>query len=154
MDENAEDAIGVEAIEVAAEAADAAEGGAAPLEVEVDVEVEVSEPSSRKHNGRLIGGIVLVALGFLFLIDDLFMLDVGYVWNFWPLMLIAFGVSKLTRGRGRGGGFFLIVLGPFFLFDELDLLYAEDSWPVLIMALGAIMISSSLLRQRQTPESS
>ena len=78
----------------------------------------------------------------------------GYVWNFWPLILIAFGVSKLTRGRGRRGGFFLIVLGAFFLFDEFDLLYAEDTWPVLIMALGAIMISSSLLRQRQTPESS
>ena len=148
MDENAEDAIEVEAIEVAAEAA------AAPLEVEVEVEVEVSEPSSRKHKGRLVVGIVLVALGFLFLIDNLFMLDVGYVWNFWPLILIAFGVSKLTRGRGRGGGFFLIVLGAFFLFDERDLLYAEDTWPVLIMALGAIMISSSLLRQRQTPESS
>ena len=144
MDEKPEvDAIEVDAVEVEAPEADAAV-----------LDVEGSGPSRRRRNGRLIGGIVLVAFGFLFLIDNLFTWDVGYVWNFWPLILIAFGVSKLTRGRRRGGGFFLIVLGAFFLLDELDLMYAEDTWPVLIMALGVILISSSLLRQRRTPESS
>ena len=125
--------------------------------VEVDVhvaEVDLDRHSSRRGNGRLIAGVVLVALGFLFLVDNLLTWDVGYLWNYWPLILVAIGVSKLTRGWGRGGGFFLIVLGGFFLLDELDVWYAEDTWPVLIMALGGIMIASSLLRQRRTPESS
>ena len=125
------------------------------VEVDVEVvEVEVGRHSSRRGNGRLIGGITLVVLGFLFLVDNLFTWDVGYLWNYWPLILVAIGVSKLTRGWGRGGGFFLIVLGAFFLLDQLDLLYAEDTWPVLIMALGGIMIASSLLRQGRTSESS
>ena len=127
----------------------------ANVEADVEVvEVEVRPQSSRRGNGRLIAGVVLVALGFLFLIDNLFTWDVGYLWNYWPLILVAIGVAKLTRGWGRGGGFFLIILGGFFLLDELDLLYAEDTWPVLIMALGGIMIASSLLRQRRTPEGS
>ena len=70
------------------------------------------------------------------------------------MILVAIGVAKLTRGWGRGGGFFLIILGGFFLLDELDLLYAEDTWPVLLMALGGIMIASSVLRHSQTSESS
>ncbi len=123
-------------------------------DVEAVVEVEVYPHSSRKRNGRLIGGITLVVLGLLFLVDNLFTWDVGYLWNYWPLILVAIGVFRLTRGWGRGGGFFLIVLGGFFLFDELDLLYAEDTWPVLLMALGAILIFSSVLRRRRTIEGS
>ena len=118
------------------------------------IEVEVHKHFSRSGNGRLIGGITLVVLGSLFLVDNLLDWDVGYLWNYWPLILIAIGVAKLTRGWRRGGGFFLIVLGAFFLFDELDLLYAEDTWPVLIMALGGIMITTSILRQGRTSETS
>ena len=45
----------------------------------------------------LIGGIVLVLIGTLFLVQELFSID---VWHYaWPLVLIAMGVGMFVRRR-------------------------------------------------------
>lgn len=50
--------------------------------------------------GRLVGGVVLVALGIVFLVDELF--DVELLGTLWPLALVALGAYLLLDGRGRG----------------------------------------------------
>ncbi|MFN0159267.1 MAG: LiaI-LiaF-like domain-containing protein [Bacteroidota bacterium] len=51
--------------------------------------------------GRVFWGALLVAVGFLFLLDRLLPsgVDVGSVWKLWPLVLILWGVSKLVTQR-------------------------------------------------------
>ena len=121
----------------------------AARKVEAEVVGAAREVSDRgAGHGRLIAGVVLLGLGTLFLAENLMRWDVDQVWNFWPLILAAFGVARLRRGWS-GGAVFLIALSGWLLLEELGVWYAEDTWPVLIMALGGIMITSSVLRGRR-----
>jgi hypothetical protein len=54
-----------------------------------------------RDRGRLVGGAVLVALGIVFLVDELF--DVQLLGTLWPLALVALGAYLLMDGR-KGGG--------------------------------------------------
>jgi len=48
-------------------------------------------------------GLLLVALGILFLLDNFTYLPVWhYVWRFWPLILIVFGLSKIFSSIKKG----------------------------------------------------
>ena len=56
-----------------------------------------------KNRGNFIAGITLIGLGVLFLIDQLFP-DLEfweYIGKFWPVILIAIGVSMLLKNRDR-----------------------------------------------------
>lgn len=53
--------------------------------------------TQKKYGSNLIGGIVLVILGFIFLLEN-FGLDVfKHVWKFWPVILIIWGWTKIRN---------------------------------------------------------
>ncbi|MBC8151669.1 MAG: PspC domain-containing protein [Bacteroidetes bacterium] len=54
-------------------------------------------PNAAKNN--IVGGVVLIVLGVLFLIDRWFNIDFG---DLWPLFLIAIGVWLIFRDRING----------------------------------------------------
>ncbi|MDH5405547.1 MAG: DUF5668 domain-containing protein [Candidatus Aminicenantes bacterium] len=57
-----------------------------------------------RNSGTFIFGLVLVAIGALFLVDNFTYIDVWYyAWRFWPVILILFGLSKILRARARSG---------------------------------------------------
>jgi hypothetical protein len=45
--------------------------------------------SSPRVTGRVIAGAILMALGILFLLDNLGFVDAGDVFRYWPLILTA-----------------------------------------------------------------
>jgi len=52
----------------------------------------------QRKSGSLVWGIILIAFGVLFLLDQ-FNVDVwDAVWRFWPVVLIVWGADKLYRG--------------------------------------------------------
>lgn len=55
-----------------------------------------NNPTSR--NGSLIGGVVLIVFGILFLLDRYFDIDFG---DLWPFILIALGLWLIFRDRIR-----------------------------------------------------
>ena len=60
-----------------------------------------SPPSvHRRDRNGLIGGLVLITLGLLFLADN-FIPDVRFR-DFWPLILVAIGVGLLWRSKQNG----------------------------------------------------
>jgi uncharacterized membrane protein HdeD (DUF308 family) len=64
------------------------------------VEGENQSKKSRKTNeGSLITGVVLIALGILFLVDRYFP-EVNFR-DMWPFILIIIGALIIVRGRGR-----------------------------------------------------
>src|SRR5688500_18832907 len=87
-------------------------------------------------------GVVLLALGGLFLLDNLNIVESRSVWrSFWPLLLIAWGASRLLAGDVRRffpwlavGGGSLLLANRLFGFP-LDL--ARVFWPLVLIALGA-----------------
>jgi len=101
--------------------------------------------------GRVLGGLILLAIGGMFLLRQLgivsFDLDIGYIAStFWPLILIAVGVQGLSQRGGWGWGLFLLGLGLFFQarnlgFVELTLgEVIRYGWPVLIIYWGLVLI--------------
>jgi TM2 domain-containing membrane protein YozV len=56
-----------------------------------------------EHRSRVpVGAFILIGLGVLFLLDEVGAFHFDWVWRFWPLILIAIGVSRLMQRQRRG----------------------------------------------------
>jgi hypothetical protein len=96
----------------------------------------------RVDSGALFTGLVLIAVGTLFLLDRMHIADVGYIThNFWPLIVVGLGVSKLLRGR-VWPGLWLITIGLWLEASHFHVfgLTFGSSWPLLVIAFGAGII--------------
>lgn len=51
-----------------------------------------------KKGNSLVWGVILIVLGFLFLLDQLNVDIWDAVWRFWPVVLIVWGANKLWLG--------------------------------------------------------
>ena len=103
-------------------------------------------------NGRIVAGLVLVALGLTFGLDRAGLVDAGVLFGtLWPLVLVALGVLWLARGPRILGATF-VVLGAVFLLQELD--YLPDNvweyvWPAILVIVGlAILFGGRRRRAR------
>ena len=104
--------------------------------------------------GSLILGLVIVAIGALLTLDNLGLVNAGAVLRWWHLLLIAYGLARLTgfgcRRNYTAGGLFLLG-GLWFMLHDLGLLHWSiwDFWPVVLIVLGGSMVARSL--SRDTP---
>jgi len=99
----------------------------------------------------LLGG-AFIALGGVLLSNNLGYTDISIGWlfrNFWPLILVAWGVSFLLESKGMGetvSGIFLIALGTLILGNrqgwfEVDLsIFWTFFWPVVLILIGISFI--------------
>lgn len=58
-----------------------------------------NRPAEPKTRGNLIGGLVLITLGFLFLVDE-FIPHINFG-DLWPVILIVIGIGLLLNSVGR-----------------------------------------------------
>lgn len=99
--------------------------------------------SGRSPGSSLIVAVLLITAGALLFLDNIGLLRVN-VWDYWPVILIVVGVSKLARGRYTREhlwGVFLVVLGALFLLATLDIVRVhswDSGWPIslLLIAVG------------------
>lgn len=62
---------------------------------EASEEVHDTVRPIRRHGGRTTGGLILIVIGALFLLQNLVSID---IWgNFWPIILIVIGISIMMR---------------------------------------------------------
>jgi predicted membrane protein len=87
-------------------------------------------------------GAILIALGTLFLLDHLGVINGNIIWKYWPLMLIAVGIGKVINEGKRVGGVLLILVGAFFMAEHFGyrMFTWETLWPVIIIFAGIAMI--------------
>lgn len=52
---------------------------------------------SRTNNSRRIIGVVIIFFGVVFLLDNFNITAFDYIWRFWPLLLVVFGLVILIR---------------------------------------------------------
>lgn len=108
--------------------------------------------AERKGDGQLWGGIVLIIIGTLFLLDRFDMFQFGWaVRRFWPLIIIAFGVWHLLKRPARVvPGLLFIAIGAIFLGSQLDFLpwwwSMRRLWPVIPIAIGVAMLIERMRR--------
>jgi len=103
-----------------------------------------SQCNGQHMGAQIIVGIAVIAIGFLFLFDNLGWLDIDIGMQFWPLLLILAGVLKISQSRSQShsrrgsivGGVMLLV-GVVLLLQSVGLLYF--GWNVLapLIMIGA-----------------
>lgn len=116
-------------------------------------------------SGRIIGGFVLIAIGVVFLLNQLGFTDIsiGYLFStYWPVFMILAGILTLVN-RERGDSNFiwslvLIALGLFFLGKNLGYLHISPSdffkmfIPVMLIIAGLSILFKPRDRSRNKEE--
>jgi predicted membrane protein len=93
----------------------------------------------------LVAGIVLTALGTLFVLDSFGVLDAGNVFDYWPLFLILPGIAHMIWPRkhaDRFWGAILAAVGTLLLLRNLGIFWVSfrHVWPAILVALGLYLV--------------
>jgi hypothetical protein len=111
------------------------------------------DDTPRMVTGKLVVGLMVMAVGLAFTLDALHIVDAGSLWRFWPVLVIAHGVNRLT-GSGsddrRHNGMFMVLVGFWLLGNTLDLLAWHSSWPLLVIAVGMSIVWKALPSRRRS----
>ena len=106
-----------------------------------------------------VGAIVLIGLGFLFLMQNMGIWFLSFH-RLWPLLLIVMGgwlfakrwgllgqVSEYDcdrcRARGMVGPALMVTLGLLFLFEQTDVISFHRTWPLLLVVIGLVKVLQS-----------
>jgi hypothetical protein len=98
-----------------------------------------------KKNHRIYAnlgiGIFLLTAGILLMLNRIDLLEVGSIWDFWPLIIIVIGLGRLLDAEFQWEyrkAFWMLFLGAWFQICQLHLfgLYYHNSWPILIIGIG------------------
>ena len=96
---------------------------------------------------QLYGGLVVLAVGIIFILHNLEMVHIGSIWRYWPVALIAVGFGKILDPKSeRGVGLVEIFAGLTFLainFRIFGLTY-RNAWPLGIVFVGLSIVVKSL----------
>jgi len=102
-----------------------------------------STMSNESKSNPIWVGLILIVLGVIFLTDSFHIIRIGHLLTrWWPLILIAVGISKLS-GHDRNGGIFLILLGVLFQLSALHIIHWHQIWrlwPVILIIIGIGML--------------
>ena len=107
---------------------------------------------NRPARSRLFFAIFLIVVGVVLFLDNIGLIPVRNIWEFWPLILIAAGLGRLTSCRetaGRGIGAFLVLIGILMLLVTLGILHIhtkDGTWAValLLIAFGVALLIKML----------
>lgn len=107
-----------------------------------------------QHAGaQVVVGLAVIAIGLLFLFDNLGWLDIEMGLQFWPIVLIAAGALRLMQGRSGGGGFVgvaLVLAGVLLLLRAVG--WLTVGWnvlgPMLLIGGGVALLLRSTGRGR------
>jgi predicted membrane protein len=113
----------------------------------------MTENLASRITGRVIIGGLLIFFGLIFSLDNAGVLDAGDIFDYWPMILIVFGLIKTLQPREEGHrpfGIALLVLG---VFLQLQML-VFTSWrlslfPILLLGGGGLLVWRSLGRSRE-----
>lgn len=111
---------------------------------------------ARASRPNIVFGLILVAVGTLFLLHNLGVHYFDEFWNLWPLALVALGLAKSFGGRAdeRTFGWILTFIGAVF-FMRLNLgwdVRLGEWWPVILVIIGVSVIMRSIRGPRPPRE--
>ena len=101
----------------------------------------------RRHRfGGMLVGLLVVLVGILFLLRNLGFVYVEHLWAYWPVILIAAGLSRLIEsrhGHGRLWGGMVALAGGLLLAGNLGAIHGNVwnyVWPLFVILLGLRML--------------
>ncbi|MEO6314257.1 MAG: DUF5668 domain-containing protein [Chitinophagaceae bacterium] len=97
----------------------------------------------RQNNGRVYGGMFLLALGAIFFLKQAdFIFFPGWIFS-WPMILIGVGVFTGLKHNFRGAGWLIpIIIGCIFLLDRMDigLDLHRFIFPAILICIGLSLV--------------
>lgn len=115
-----------------------------------DVQVRRRGPTA-----QVVLGLMVVAVGILFTLDNLEILDAREYLQYWPIGLVAVGLLKLWHATRDGHGWFsgvlFVAIGAWMLFERIVYITinARELLPLLLVALGGYMVWRGFGGQRR-----
>lgn len=105
--------------------------------------------------GGMIIGLAVVAVGVLFLLRNVGILYFDDIWQYWPVVLIVVGLSKLTNVHSASSvtrGLIIAGIGTIFLLRNLGYIYGNIwpyLWPGILIAFGLMILVKHLDRDNE-----
>jgi predicted membrane protein len=98
---------------------------------------------------QVVIGLLVVAFGVLFLLDNLNIIYLRHVIFFWPLAFVASGLVALCSDGPRSGritGIVLIAIGLAMTLNRLGYVFISwrTFWPLVMIALGGLIVFRTL----------
>jgi len=105
--------------------------------------------SRTSANGQVVIGLLVVAFGVLFLLDNLNIIYLRHVIFFWPLAFVASGLVALCSDgpkSGRVTGIVLIAIGLAMTVNRLgyEFISWRTFWPLVMIGLGGLILYRTL----------
>ena len=105
------------------------------------------ETEDRRNSGRVVAGLVIVAIGVVMFLDRTGLADISVHLSgrFWPFIPIALGLARMSESPRRSGdrralrsGAWLLWVGAWGLVSEFHVLGLDyqTSWPLLVIGAG------------------
>jgi predicted membrane protein len=103
--------------------------------------------------GGLIPGAIILAVGLIFLLDGFGYIRARNFLQFWPMILIFVGISKIVRRDARLWGAMVLLFGVFLQLSNLGIgnFTWSQFWPLLLIAGGAMAMWSAIQARRGMP---
>ena len=100
----------------------------------------------RQQAKQIMAGLILMAIGFVFLGRRLDIVPVVDLHRLWPVFLVLAGAVRLTVRRKDGGrsGYGLVLIGGIFLLHTYRIWSIQQSWPLFIVAAGLTLIAEQI----------
>lgn len=114
--------------------------------------VEPKAPSP--FSPKLVVGVAIIVAGLVLTLDNLGLVEAHVLFKLWPLVLVAMGIAKIRQdGREGGmGGWFLVLGGAFLLLFTFGRGHLADALgPMLVVALGILIVTRALKQSRGVP---
>lgn len=94
---------------------------------------------------QLVLGLIVIALGIIFTLDNLGLIYAGNYTRFWPILIVLYGLARIIQSEAvaqKLWGAFWVLVGGLWLLDKLDVIYFSvwSLWPLLLVVLGANLI--------------
>ena len=95
----------------------------------------------------------MIVVGILAALDNLNLVPNGFFLKFWPVVLIIFGIGKLSQRReDKGISAYIFILGGIALLVlNLRASLFDLIWPFFIVALGVFLVTKALRKNRGVP---
>lgn len=98
---------------------------------------------TKHHLSRIVLGLGILTLGVLFTLSNLGLIFFEDYWQYWPVILIAFGLAKILEPGGRMFGLVLGIVGSLLLLERLGKITWDvwDLWPIVLVLIGLSIIA-------------
>ena len=105
---------------------------------------------------QIMWGMVLIAVGVIFLLDRMELVDLRSLWHYWPLLIVAAGINQTIgypSAREFSNGLWTVFIGLwlFAVFEGFFGLTFRNSWPLFLLMWGVQMVLAPVVQRRFPP---